>query len=186
MRLPRQVRLLKVLLLPQSRLLRPLPERLRLAAAILEIFRLLGAMKLSSLLLGDFADLFQDSRIADIESSARAAEIRAGHSRTQIARLAQTAEQRLREVERENTLLSMMLVRVLQHLAKSQPEETQKMVDEVAAVAKSGIPASTDVLRQMLGLPAECRTPISDYTKPMIVGPSPSQRKGPEVRTKKS
>ena len=80
----------------------------------------------------------------------------------------------------------MMLVRVLQHLAKSQPEETQKMVDEVAAVAKSGIPASTDVLRQMLGLPAECRTPISDYTKPMIVGPSPSQQKGPEVRTKKS
>ena len=144
-----------------------------------------STMKLTSLLLGDFADLFQDSRITDVESSARAAASTANYNRTQTARLAQTIEQRIREVERENTLLSMLLVRVLQHLSKSQPEETQKIVDEVSAVLKSGVPASSDVLRQMLDLPSERRTPINDYTKPTVVGPRPPQKSVPVARPKK-
>lgn len=142
-------------------------------------------MKLTSLLLGDFADLFQDSRITHVESSARAAARTATNNRTQTERLAQTIEQRIREVERENALLSMLLVRMLQHLSKSQPEETQKIVDEVSAVLKSGVPASSDVLRQMLDLPSERRTPINDYTKPTVVGPRPPQKSVPVARPKK-
>ncbi len=139
-------------------------------------------MKLTSLLLGDFADLFQDSRISNLESSAKAA---SSNNRTQVARLAQTVEQRIREVERENTMLSLLLVRILKHLSQSQPDETQMIIDEVAAVLRSATPTSSDVLRQMLDLPAQPRTPISDYTKPTVVSPAPPRKPVPVARTKK-
>ncbi len=142
-------------------------------------------MKLTSLLLGDFADLFQDSRIDDVETSAQVASSTASHNRLQITRLAQTVEQRIREVERENTILCMLVVRILKHLSQSQPKETQRIVDEVAAVLRSGTPTSSDLLRQMLDLPAQPRTPINDYTKPSMVGPRPPQRPMPGARTKK-
>jgi ferritin-like metal-binding protein YciE len=142
-------------------------------------------MKLSSLLLGDLADLFQDSRLTDAESAATQAASTASHNRTQIARLAQAIEQRIREVEQENSLLSLLLLRVLQHLSKSQPDETQKIIDEVSAIVKSGVPASSEVLRQMLDLPKEHRTPITSYTKPVAVRPRPPQRPAPASKPKK-
>lgn len=142
-------------------------------------------MKLTSLLLGDFADLFQDSRIDEAEASAQVAASTASHNQVQIARLAQTVEQRIREVEQENGVLSLLMVRILRHLAQSQPEETQKIVDEVAAVLRSGVPTSSDLLRKMLDLPVQARTPISSATKPTVVGPRLPQRPRPAAPTKK-
>lgn len=142
-------------------------------------------MKLTSLLLGDFADLFQDSRIDDAETSAQVAASTASHNRLQIARLAQTVEQRIREVEQENVILSMLIVRILKHLSQSQPEDTQKIVDEVAAVLRSGTPTSSDLLKQMLDLSPQPRTPINNYTKPSMVGPRPPQRPMPPASPKK-
>lgn len=40
-------------------------------------------MKLSSLLLGDFADLFQDSSVAEVETSTKVAASTASHNRLQ-------------------------------------------------------------------------------------------------------
>lgn len=80
---------------------------------------------------------------------------------------------RIREVEQENTILSLLIVRMLKHLSQHHPEDTQKIVDEIAAVLQSGPPTSSDLLRQMLDLPAETRTPIHDYSKPTMVRPRP-------------
>ena len=142
-------------------------------------------MKLSSLLLGGLADLFQDSRIDDVETSAKRASRTASRTRSTITGLAQTVEKRIRDVERENAMLSMLIVGILKHLTQSHPEETQKIVDEVAAVLRSGAPTSSDLLRQMLDLPAQPRTPSDVHTKPAIIGPRPPQRQMPVDSPKK-
>lgn len=142
-------------------------------------------MKLSSLLFGDLADLFQDDRISNVEASVGTVRATACHNSTQIARLAQAVELRIREVETENTLLSMLLVGVLKHVSQSHPAEMQKIVDEISAILKSGESNSPDLLRKMLELPVKPRTPICDFSKPsMAVKPRSPKRLGPKVQVK--
>ncbi len=142
-------------------------------------------MKLSSLLFGDLADLFQDDRISGVEASVSTVRATACHNSTQISRLAQTMERRIREVEAENTLLSMLLVGVLKCVSQSHPAEMQKIVDEISEVLKSGESSSPDLLRKLLELPVKPRTPIFDYAKPsMAVKPRPPKRLAPKVQMK--
>lgn len=143
-------------------------------------------MKLSSLLFGDLADLFQDDRISDVEASVSTVRATACHNSTQINRLAQTVERRIREVEAENTLLSMLLVGVMKCVSQSHPVEMQKIVDEISEVLRSGESNSPDLLRKLLEIPVKPRTPICDYTKPsMAAKPRSPQRSIPKVQVKR-
>lgn len=134
-------------------------------------------MKLSSLLYGDFADVFQDERIEEAATTAQAASSAAINNKMQTTRLAHVVEKRIREVEQENAILSMLLLRILKYLAESQPEQTQKIVDEVGAVMRSGKSTSPDLLRQILDLPPLPKTPINDYFKPVITRPTPRPKR---------
>ena len=116
-------------------------------------------MKLSSLLFGDLADLFQDDRISGVEASVSTVRATACHNSTQISRLAQTVERRIREVEAENTLLSMLLVGVLKCVSQSHPAEMQKIVDEISEVLRSGESSSPDLLRKLLEIPGDFHKP---------------------------
>ncbi len=142
-------------------------------------------MKLTSLLLGDFADLFQDNRMDEAQNSLRVASSAASQNRLQLSRLAQTVEQRISEIERENAVLSLLIVRLLKHLSQVQPDEAQKIVDEVSTVLSSGTPAAPKVLHQILDLPQPSRTPISDYLKPIPVRPMPPQSRPRPIPKKK-
>lgn len=143
-------------------------------------------MKLSSLLFGDLADLFQDDWISGVEASVSTVRATACHNSTQIARLAQTVERRIREVEAENTLLSMLLVGVLKCVSQSHPAEMQKIVDEISEVLRSGESNSPDLLRKLLEIPVKPRTPICDYTKPsMAAKPKLPKHPIPKVQVKR-
>jgi len=91
-------------------------------------------MKLSSVLLGDWADLFQDSRIEDAASSARSAASTANRNHAQLTHLVEVAEKRLQELARENVLLGVLLAGLLKHLAKSDAAAAQALLDEAGRV----------------------------------------------------
>jgi hypothetical protein len=143
-------------------------------------------MNFPSMLFEALEELFKDDQVTQISKTARAAALSASHSHGQISRLAATVEKRIREVERENVILSTLLVRILQHLSSNQPAETQKLVQEVSAIFKSGVPQTSDLLRNLLDIPNPSRTPIINYTKPPTVCAPPSRRpKTPAPRPKK-
>lgn len=136
-------------------------------------------MKLSSLLLGDLADLFQDSRIEDVQSTANSAVSSASHNGKQIARLATVTEERIQEVEAENAILGMLLFQVLKKLSEKDPDAVQHIVGEVRTQlsAAGNAPKGLAFLNQALNLPeAKKKTPISDYARPATLRPTRPSR----------
>ena len=141
-----------------------------------------------SLLLGDFAELFQDPRIEDVKSSARAAASFAKHNRTQLAQLAVIVEQRIQEVERDNAVLAMLVTRLLKHLGEKEPDQTMAIIDDIREVLKSSSPAprNLDFLRQALEFPPVSHTPIHNYSKPPAVTPQQLAPRTPPPPKKKT
>lgn len=137
-------------------------------------------MKLSTLLFGDLADYFQDKEIENVKNAASGAQFTSNYNRTEIGRLAQVVEKRLREVESENAMLALVLVRVLKQLSQTAPEETQAIIDEVAGLLSSKTPPTDmNFLRQLLDLPPLSKTPIVSFhdprTKPLApIRPNPA------------
>lgn len=126
-------------------------------------------MKLSSLLLGDIADLFQDSRISEAETAARAASSRASQTGAQIGRLAQTVEQRLTEIESENAILGLIVLRLLRALAQKDAAMVDTILGDVRDELSTGGPSprGLEFITKLLGLPGVKKTPVADYARPL-------------------
>lgn len=128
-------------------------------------------MKLSSILLGDFADLFQDSRIQDVEATANEACSKASQNGAQISRLAHTVEQRLTEIETENAILGLIVLRLLRALAQKDAVLVDAVLEEVRQELVSGkpVPRGLDFITKLLELPSIRKTPINDYARPLTL-----------------
>jgi len=116
----------------------------------------------------DFTELFQNSRIEEAAANAQVAWTSASNNGRQISPLATTVEQRIQEVEAENAILGLLVVRLLQALAEKDAPLVEKVLDDVRNQMNSApvSPRGLDFLRQALELPVKRRTPISDYARP--------------------
>lgn len=138
-------------------------------------------MKLTSLFLGDIADLFQDSAISDAKEEARMAAQVASSVGTNglrhLRNLADTVEARIQELEAENAVLGLILLRTLQSMAEKDPALVEKIVDDVRNQLNGPQEIkNTNFLRKALNLPEAEKTPIHDYAKPTAKNKRPAQR----------
>lgn len=136
-------------------------------------------MDLLELLTNGFVTLFDGATSGtstNADQAARKASDLSSQSRSQLQRLAEVVELRFKEVEQENALLSVLVMRLLAQLSQSQPEVAQQLIAEVSAVWRDGdkdtLNASA-VLRKLLDLPPQPHTPIATYTRPKIVATRP-------------
>ena len=142
-------------------------------------------MKLSSSLLGDFADLFQDARIEALKNSANLALTSAANlQRNDLRQLASHVELRIQEVERDNAILGMLVVRLLKHLGETQAEPTEVIIHDIREILTStkSPPSGLDFLRQALDFPPATRTTVHEHGK-APKGPAPHKLPQPKPQS---
>lgn len=132
-------------------------------------------MNLSTLLLGNFSNLSQDAQIEAVKKSARIdIASNANFQRNDLKQLASLVELRIKEVERDNAILGMLVMRLLKHLGETQPKETKAIIHDIREVLNSSAPTPNglDCLRQSLDLPPAVKTTVHAHGKPPK-GPAP-------------
>jgi hypothetical protein len=128
-------------------------------------------MKLSSLFLGDFADLFQDDRIEEARYEAESARLTAQSTSVRHAQILKEANEKILQLERDNALLGVVLLSLLR---KSPLAEVESILDEVRTMmsaADKSPPRSLKFLRETLGLPPVPEQPGGIYKKPTAATP---------------
>ncbi|HBJ82835.1 MAG TPA: hypothetical protein DDZ88_02960 [Verrucomicrobiales bacterium] len=131
-------------------------------------------MKLSSLLFGDLADLFQDDRIEKALYKAESADHSARSTSVRHARVLTDANEKIMRLERDNALLGLLLLSLLRKLGESRPADVESITDEIRrclAANEKTPPNSLKFLRDALGLPSMPETSPGIFTKPVAATP---------------
>lgn len=130
-------------------------------------------MQLSSALLGDLADLFQDSRIEDVKVNAAAAVSTSRRNQFQIVELSKELDRRCGQLERDNAVMGLLVGKLIKVLAEEQPEKAAAVLAEVRSelVAAKGA-ATIDPLRTALDLPKPAKVSVSRHVKPTFKRPT--------------
>lgn len=143
-------------------------------------------MKFSSLLFGDLADLFQDSRIEDAATAASRASIESTVNRSQITQVAWTLEQKILQLQRDNAVLGMLVEQLFAVLAEQQPERAASIIASVKeAMSGPQEPNNIDPLKTALDLPKSAPPKAGSRPKPSIKRPvKPSLKPGEALPSK--
>ncbi|TLD72113.1 hypothetical protein FEM03_05135 [Phragmitibacter flavus] len=133
-------------------------------------------MKLSSILFGDLADLYQDSRIEDAHQNSQVAASSATINRVQLAQLTDAIEKKFSDLEKQNAVVSLLLLKLFNLLLKEHPQKAATIQSEIqAALSIKPSTDATNLLRRSLQLP-EVPKPTNRVHKKPQMKPSPRPR----------
>lgn len=120
-------------------------------------------------LIGDLADCIRaDTRTEKLEHSAALSALNSSRALALVTNLANALEMRLGEIERDNAVLGLIVLRLLKLLDEKDHDKIQALGDEVRGILKTDNGSSRGIgpLLSALEIPTRLKTPISLYPRP--------------------
>ena len=127
-------------------------------------------------LMSDWSDFLLRSDVDEMRSLLRVASSTTDFNRVQLARLAETVEVRIREVERQNAVLGLLVERMMERMFREDPEAMKEFLQGVMVEAAAAVRPDPDRILRVVGVEGATRTPIQEFTRPVGAGIKPAGR----------